>query len=205
MARSMILPLVAAAALAGGAALSGAQAQTTTVTTQTKTMGGVTSKTTTVTTETSVTGAPDSGSATSGSAAAGGDLETRTGAEAASQMSSNDKVMTKDGIRYVCTGVGEESRTDPRWKDFAAKLVFTVKGGGYLPDVQTDIKNGKGQQVFSMKCDAPWLLVDLPAARYKVVATAEDPQGKTHERTADISVAAKGQREAIIRFDDIPG
>ncbi|SMF14528.1 hypothetical protein SAMN06265365_10527 [Tistlia consotensis] len=182
MARSTILPLVAAAALlAGGAAFSVADAQST----MTSSEVGIPSR-----------DLP---------AGLAGPTGVKTQVAAVDEMASNDKILTKDGIRYACTGVGEDSRSDPRWKNFAAKLVFTVKGGGYLPDVMARIENGKGKQVFSMKCAAPWLLVDLPADHYKVVATAEGPQGKRFEQTADLSVGAKGQHEAIIRFDGIPG
>ncbi|MEX0758187.1 MAG: hypothetical protein WD100_01285 [Tistlia sp.] len=208
MARSTFLPLLAAAALAGGAALP-AYAQsttTTTTTTTTKSVGGITSRTT-VTEETSVLGEPSDALEIDRQAvpAPGTAVQSGTSAAVTGAPSAQDEVMTRDGIRYACTGVALDSREDPRWRAFPAKLVFTVKGGGYLPDVLTRIEDRQGKAVFTAKCDGPWLLVDLPADRYRVVATAEDPQGRVHQRTADISVGAGRQSETIIRFDEIPG
>lgn len=222
MARSTFLPLVAAAAFVGGAALQPVFAQSTvTTTTTTKTVGGITSKTTVVE-ETSVLGQPSSqleispesrGAVVPNGAAGQGGTGVQPGVRsgigsqvtATGAPSASDEVMTKDGIRYACTGVALDSRNDPRWNDFAAKLVFTVQGGGFLPDVLTRFEDRQGNEVFTMRCDGPWLLVDLPPDSYKVVATAEDPQGRVHQRTANLSVGARGQSETIIRFNEIPG
>lgn len=228
MVHRKIVAATAALALAGfvGSGTAGAQTSVTTTTT-TKTVGGITSQTT-VTKETSVLGEPSSselpaprstmsrdgetsvlgepspsGGSSFGATAASPATEPSPTVGVAPTASSSDRIMTKDGIRYACAGVGLDSRSDPRWNDFAAKVVFTIKGGGYLPDVLTTFSDGSGNQVFSVRCDGPWLLVDLPADTYRINATATDPRGQVHERTGRISVAAKGQRETIIRFDDI--
>jgi hypothetical protein len=212
MARSLFLTF-AAASIALAAAATPVWAQTTvTTTTTTKTLGGITSQTT-VTEETSVIGEPTKPVAPAAGTTGAGVPTTgvpatgvpATGVPATGAPSAQDEVMTKAGIRDACTGVAKDSREDPRWRDFAAKLVFTVEGGGFLPDVLTRIEDRQGNEVFTARCDGPWLLLDLPADSYRVVATAEDPRGEIHQRTADISVGAQGQSETIIRFDDIPG
>ncbi len=217
MSRSLFPLLAAAAVLGGSVALQPAAAQTaesrgvdgqagqtttttTTITTTTKKLGDLTGRET-VTEETSVTvEAPQASGSVSSAAAASGQGNVAPGGAPA----ATDSVMTKDGLRYACTGIAKDSREDPRWDAFAAKLVYTVQGGGYLPGVTTRIENQSGSEVFAVRCDAPWLLVDLPADSYTVIATAEDPQGQLHRRTADLSVGASGQSEAIIRFNEIP-
>lgn len=204
--------LLLAPLLLAGAALPPAAAQdsqrsvtTTTTTTTTRTLGGMTVEET-VTEETSVLGEPapagTAGGAAPGGAATGG---AAAGAPLSGAPAATDEIRTRDGLRYACTGVAKDSREDPRWRDFSAKLVFTVKGGGYLPDVMTRIEDAQGREVFVERCDGPWLLIDLPAGRYRIVATAEDPQGRVHEHTARLSVEARGQSEAILRFEEIPG
>lgn len=116
-----------------------------------------------------------------------------------------DPVQTQNGIRYACTGVGSDSRTDPRWPGFAAKLVFAAGSGGYLSQVGTRITDGQGRQVFEVVDCGPWLLVDLPAGRYQLVATAHDGQGNTSQSRATLSVGGSGQVETIVRFPEIPG
>ena len=105
---------------------------------------------------------------------------------AAAQVSDTaDPIRTQDGIRYACTGVGAGSREDPRWREFAAKLVFAANNGGYLSDVTTRVVDGTGKTVFTSTC-GPWLLLDLPAGRYDVTATARDSGGGTHDSKATV-------------------
>lgn len=123
---------------------------------------------------------------------------------AAQTPESTDPILTQDGIRYACTGVGASSREDPRWKDFAAKLVFAAKNGGYLSDVTTRVVDSAGKTVFSTTC-GPWLLIDLTAGRYDVTATARDSGGQTYDSKATVSVGSGRQTETVLRFPGIPG
>lgn len=207
MARSTILPLSAVLALLGGAALEPALGQTTTIekTTTIKKLGDLTSQTT-VTRETTVLGEPQENplvideERTTGTQGAATGPAVPTGAPA-----HEDEVQTHDGVRYACTGIAHDSRDDPRWAEFPAKLVYSVNGGGYLSDVLTRIEDGQGNAVFTMRCNGPWLLVDLPPDSYRVIATAEDRQGQVHQKTKTMSVGASGQSETNIQFSEIPG
>ncbi|MEQ8817476.1 MAG: hypothetical protein RLO51_22120 [Thalassobaculum sp.] len=116
-----------------------------------------------------------------------------------------DQVMTRDGTRYACTGIGAESRTDPRWSGFPAKLVFAANDGGYLSQVATRIADGQGRTVFEVQDCGPWLLLDLPKGRYTVNATAHDGQGRNYESRAIMTVGAGGQTETVVRFPDLAG
>ena len=113
--------------------------------------------------------------------------------------------MTRDGTRYACTGIGSESRTDPRWSQFPAKLVFAANDGGYLSQVATRITDSQGRTVFEVQDCGPWLLLDLPKGRYTVNATAHDGQGRNYDSRATMSVGASGQTETVVRFPDLAG
>lgn len=126
-----------------------------------------------------------------------------SGAAAAQVANSADPVRTRDGVRYACTGVGADSRHDPRWPGFSAKLVFAAGNGGYLSQVATRIADGQGRAVLDVQDCGPWLLVDLPAGRYRVVATARDSQGRSSESISGLTVGGGGQAEAVLRFPEI--
>lgn len=116
-----------------------------------------------------------------------------------------NEIRSENGIRYACTGVGKDSREDPRWDQFSAKMVYAVEGGGYLPGVTTRISRADGGDVlFSQWCDGPWLLADLPPGDYEVTALAEDDQGKVHRHQATLSVDEQGQAEQVITFPEMP-
>lgn len=133
-------------------------------------------------------------------------LTAAVSAGAAAQGSdSADPVRTRDGVRFACTGVGAESRLDPRWPGFAAKLVFAANDGGYLSQVATRIVDSQGRTVLDVRDCGPWLLVDLPAGRYEVTATAHDSQGRASESRSGLSVGASGQAETVVRFPEISG
>jgi hypothetical protein len=110
-----------------------------------------------------------------------------------------DPVQTVDGIQYACTGVGMDSRDDPRWSEFSTKFVFAAQNGGYLGDVAVTVEDGDGRQVFSAECLAPWMLVDLPSGRYQVRAVARD----AYDQQMTLSVDEGRQTTRIVRFPRI--
>lgn len=109
------------------------------------------------------------------------------------------KVMTKEGIRYACTGISVGARQDPRWGDFSTKLVFTADQGAYLADVAVRIEEESGGQVFQAHCDSPWLVIDLPKGKYDVFATARD----SYESSVELTVDGQQQTSAILSFSQI--
>lgn len=125
-----------------------------------------------------------------------------TGA-AAQSVDATDPILTQGEVRYACTGVGSDSRQDPRWREFPVKLVFAARSGGYLSQVGTRILDSQGRTVFETRNCGPWLLLDLPRGRYEVVATAHD-RGQTYNSRATMTVGGGGQKETIVRFSDIP-
>jgi len=111
-----------------------------------------------------------------------------------------DEIKTLDGVRYACTGIGE-SKEDPRWEKFPLKLMFTARGTAYVSFVQVQIRDSNQKTVLSADCDAPWLLVDLPAGTYRVKATAL----KRFTQEATVQVKAGSQTEKVLRFSQISG
>ena len=116
-----------------------------------------------------------------------------------------DPILTQDGVRYACTGVGAASREDPRWSSFATKLVFAAKDGGYLSQVATRIAAADGAAVFAVRDCGPWLLLDLPKGSYAVTVTAHDGAGRSYNATTTLVVGDGGRRETIVRFPGIAG
>jgi hypothetical protein len=93
---------------------------------------------------------------------------------------------TEDGIAYISTGVGFDSRVN--LPSFALKLIFANKTNKYLAGIDTEITplpNGKSTRIYS---NGPWLLVDLPPGTYAVKATTT----KGHRISKQILVT-KGQ------------
>lgn len=116
-----------------------------------------------------------------------------------------DPIRTQAGIRYACTGVDADSREDPRWKQFAARLVFAAGSGDYLSQVTVRVVDAGGKTVVEVADCGPWLLLDLPQGRYRIFASAPDGQARRHDGSGALNVGGSGRSEAIIRFPDISG
>ena len=74
--------------------------------------------------------------------------------------------------------------------------------GAYLSDVDLRILDLKTKSVvLDRRMDGPWLMIALPPGHYEVSASlseaaAEEPQ----KLSARVTVSAKGQRQAVLRF-----
>lgn len=125
---------------------------------------------------------------------------TEAGARQLAAMEAElDQVKSQNGIRYACTGVGDEAQDDPQWSRFPAKLVFAVRNGDYLTDVAVQVtEKGSGEVVYDGGCKyGPWLMLDLPAGSYEVTAEA----GSKQVKTVTLDVGDSGQTEKTIIFD----
>ncbi len=82
---------------------------------------------------------------------------------------------TADGIKYITGGIGEEEAAAMRGmaKDFTLNLVFSERGGGKITGINAVIFNDQGQRVFYIKDAKPLVYVNLPAGKYRVLATYE--------------------------------
>lgn len=120
----------------------------------------------------------------------------------ASPAHAQDEIKVFNGIRYACTGIGVD-RNDPAWAGFSLKIIYAVEPrGALLSDVRTTIESRRGHLVLQAYCpDAPWLVANLPAGRYRVTAVAV---GRFTKRVG-VRVGRKGQRTAVIRFPEAAG
>jgi hypothetical protein len=110
-----------------------------------------------------------------------------------------DPEQNYQGISYACTGIGLESRADPRWGAYPAKLVFAERTGGYLGDIRVAIDDAAGNRVFEAHCLSPWLVVNLPPGSYRIDATARD----TYTQSMNLVVRSQGQVERLVTFPQI--
>jgi hypothetical protein len=89
---------------------------------------------------------------------------------------------TPEGIRYVSTGVGFDSRAN--LPVFSLRLIFASDIGEYVADVTSEIRSQDGTLTLRLHSPGPWLLVDLPPGRYKVVARTNE--GKPSSRAVTV-------------------
>ncbi|MSP94346.1 MAG: hypothetical protein EXR00_03675 [Alphaproteobacteria bacterium] len=84
----------------------------------------------------------------------------------------HDEPMIVAGIETVCTGVGLEARTDPKWSAYPLKLEFVGKFGQMLGGTKVTV-SGNGHTV-DVHCSGPWVLMKLPAGSYHMSADVAD-------------------------------
>jgi hypothetical protein len=105
-----------------------------------------------------------------------------------------DQPVTFAGIEVACTGASLDAREDPRWSSFPLKVELAGEGGRYLGGADLAVFRGKDQLV-SLNCGGPWLLLRLAPGRYRVEARiAEQLVAST------VLVPVTGQSRVVLRF-----
>jgi hypothetical protein len=107
-----------------------------------------------------------------------------------------NSVVDVRGVQAVCTGLDPASRDDPRWEAYPLKLEFHDAAGRLVPFAEVAISDIKGQNIVSVRCPAPWLLLGLPAGDYK--ASVASPQGADH--ALGFVVPREGQKSVMVRL-----
>jgi len=102
-----------------------------------------------------------------------------------------DQPVTIGGIETVCTGVGS-AKDNPAWDAYPVKLVFANPQGEDLAQEHISVMQG-GKPVVETDCDAPWVLLKLPAGEYSVAASIGTRTGN-----ANFSTSGKGQKTVTI-------
>lgn len=97
-------------------------------------------------------------------------------------------LLTVGNVPYVSGGIGIASidRLDTMSNQFNVKLVFALKTGEYISDVNVTITDVGGKAIVQAVSDGPWFLTKLPAGRYQIVAVFA---GKAEQRTVAVGVA----------------
>lgn len=126
-------------------------------------------------------------------------LFSLVGSAAPAQV-AQDQELSFQGIKYACTGVGE-SKEDPRWANYSAKLMFTTGGRAYVSFVQVKVEDAQGKVVLDVDCDAPWIVAQLPPGSYTIKATAD----RKYPKSAKLQVGGGKPSELAIRFPEISG
>jgi hypothetical protein len=105
------------------------------------------------------------------------------------------------GVDVACTGIGDEAQTDPRWRAYPIRVEFAGGTGQYVGAATLTLHDKNGAAAFTVSCGGAWLLLQLPAGKYRVTASTEGAA----PRVETISVPASGQARAVIRFPEIVG
>jgi hypothetical protein len=75
---------------------------------------------------------------------------------------------TTDGVAYISTGIGRDSRVN--FPELPLKFVFVTKSRAYLADIDVEITPGPTGKPTRIHSTGPWLFVDLPPGNYRVKA-----------------------------------
>lgn len=110
-----------------------------------------------------------------------------------------DERVEVNGFALACTGIGDEARSDPRWREYALRIEFANRDAQYLSDIAVAVSDASGP-LFEVRCESPWLLADLPPGKYTVSGTFEDIT-----KTVKVTSPESGQARIVIRFPEVAG
>ena len=115
----------------------------------------------------------------------------------AASAKADEIVMASSGVTYVTGGTGTEAvdRLRAMEKDFNLKLVFALKNGEYLADVDVSVVDAANHVMLSTLSEGPLLLAKLPAGNYQVNANY---RGSVERRT--VAVGATTLRTIDFRW-----
>jgi hypothetical protein len=104
-----------------------------------------------------------------------------------------DQPVMIGGVETVCTGVGS-AKDNPAWSAYPVKLVFANPAGQNLAAIHVAVMQG-AKPVVETDCDAPWVLMKLPAGSYSVAATTE---GRAATGRTNFSTKGGAQQEITV-------
>lgn len=104
------------------------------------------------------------------------------------------------GVQVACTGIGQQTRDDPSWLAYPVRVEFSDHLNTYLGAGQITVLSAK-KPVLSVRCDAPWILLKLPAGAYTVEGTVPDAQAQP--RSTRFQPPARGQMRVVLQFKEL--
>lgn len=107
-----------------------------------------------------------------------------------------DRDARVNGVGMACTGVGSDSRTDPRWNDYSLKVEFAGANGEYLGFVDVTLSQ-TGRELAHVRCPGPWLLFQLPPGQYDLQAWVGQSPANFKARVRDT-----GQARVVVHFPE---
>jgi hypothetical protein len=108
-----------------------------------------------------------------------------------------DSPVSMRAMEAVCTGIGADSRNDPRWATFPLRIELVGRAGEYLGQAEVTLSQND-EAIIGVQCGGPWLLVRLPPGRYDVTAVVGNVS-----KTGRATVPATGQGRLVIRFPEL--
>jgi hypothetical protein len=105
-----------------------------------------------------------------------------------------DSPVSMRQMEAVCTGIGADSRTDPRWATYPLRIELVGRAGEYLGQATVTLTQND-EAIISARCGGPWLLLRVPPGTYDVTAVVENVS-----KTSKATVPMSGQGRVVIRF-----
>ena len=72
-----------------------------------------------------------------------------------------DSPVSMRTMEAVCTGIGADSRNDPRWPTYPLRIELVGRAGEYLGQAEVTVSQND-EAIIGVQCGGPWLLVGLP-------------------------------------------
>jgi len=110
-----------------------------------------------------------------------------------------DQPTTVNGVDAACTGVGQ-TRNDPQWSAYGVRIEFSNGLNEYLGAGAIRLKDRAGATLLEARCEAPWILLRLPAGAYSVEGWI--PGSTAKPRSAPINAPRSGQTRFVLQFPD---
>jgi hypothetical protein len=110
-----------------------------------------------------------------------------------------DTPQTMRTTEAVCTGVGSDARSDPRWASYPLKIEIAGSQGQFLGEAEVSVNKGE-DAIVSVRCGGPWVLFRLDPGAYSVSAMVG---GATV--SSRVNVSGRSQARVILRFPDQGG
>lgn len=101
-----------------------------------------------------------------------------------------------EGVGLACSGVGLRAESNPRWKNYPVKLEVANNRGQYLADETVTLFDSDAGAPIHVRCNAPWLLMRLPAGQYQANVTLSNEGSQT----ISFEAPRAGQQDVIVRF-----
>lgn len=110
-----------------------------------------------------------------------------------------DEPVTQGDVTAVCTGIGHDAQTDPRWKAYPVRIEFSNGAAQYLAGAHVTLASADGKTLADGDCDGAWVLYQLAPGRYTVTATLLDHPDHAPS-SATFSPPSSGQKRVVLEF-----
>ena len=108
---------------------------------------------------------------------------------AASLVFASAAVPAHAQVSYECSGIGLDERQTAERIPHTLRVEYAQPDGHYLGGAETTVSDASGNQLVSVRCPGPWVLLQLPDGRYIVTATFGD-----QTKSSQVTISG-GQRQ----------